>query len=70
MIYLSIGMAAIGMGFVGLGLAYFFAKFVEGIARNPGAAEQLKTYFYIPFALIETIAIYIFVLAMLVYIKA
>lgn len=70
MVFLSIGIASIGIGLVGVGLSHFFAKFVEGIARNPGAAAQMNRFFFIAFALIETIAIYILVLAFLLYGKA
>jgi F-type H+-transporting ATPase subunit c len=67
MLQLSIGIAAIALGFVGIGLSYFFGKLLEGIARNPSAAPELNRFIFIGFALIETIAIYILVLAFLLY---
>lgn len=62
---LYIGIAAIGMGLVGLGLGYFFGKLLEGISRNPGAMKEMNKYVFLAFALIETIAIYIFVLVVM-----
>lgn len=70
MTFLAIGIAAAGIGFVGIGLGYFFGKFLEGIARNPGAVKEMNRFVFVGFALIETIAIYILVLALLLYGKA
>ena len=67
MIEISIGIAAIGLGFVGIGLGFFFGKLLEGIARNPGAMAEMNKFVFLGFALIETIAIYILVLAFLLY---
>lgn len=67
MLQISIGISAIALGFVGIGLSYFFGKLLEGIARNPGATAELNRFVFLGFALIETIAIYILVLAFLLY---
>ena len=67
MLELSIGVAAIGLGFVGIGLGYFFGKLLEGISRNPGAMAEMNRFVFLGFALVETIAIYILVLAFLLY---
>jgi len=67
MLELAIGVSAIGIGSVGIGLGIFFGKYLEGIARNPGAVAELNRFIFIGFALIETIAIYILVLAFLLY---
>lgn len=65
MLELGVGIAALGMGFVGVGLGFFFGKLLEGISRNPGAMAEMNRYVFLGFALVETIAIYIFVLAFL-----
>jgi F-type H+-transporting ATPase subunit c len=65
MLELGVGIAALGMGFVGIGLGFFFGKLLEGISRNPGAMGEMNRYVFLGFALVETIAIYIFVLAFL-----
>jgi F0F1-type ATP synthase membrane subunit c/vacuolar-type H+-ATPase subunit K len=67
MVELAIGVAAIGIGSVGVGLGIFFGKYLEGIARNPGTVTEMNRFIFIGFALIETIAIYILVLAFLLY---
>lgn len=40
-------------------------KAIEGMGRNPSAASQLRTSMIVGVALIETIAIYILVIAIL-----
>ncbi len=57
---LAIGLAGLGCG-IGQGLATSGA--VDGIARNPGAAGQIQTPMIIGLALIESIALYAFVIA-------
>ncbi|MFQ5514373.1 MAG: ATP synthase F0 subunit C [Myxococcota bacterium] len=59
---IAIGMAGLGCG-IGQGLAASGA--VQGIARNPGAAGQIQTPMIIGLALIESIALYGFVIAFL-----
>lgn len=59
---LAIGLAGLGCG-IGQGLAG--AGAVQGIARNPGAAGQIQTPMIIALALIESIALYGFVIAFL-----
>jgi F-type H+-transporting ATPase subunit c len=52
---LAIGLAGLGCG-IGQGVAAQGA--VQGIARNPGAANQIQTPMLIALALIESIALY------------
>ncbi len=59
---LAIGLAGLGCG-IGQGLAG--AGAVQGIARNPGAAGQIQTPMIIALALIESIALYGFVIGFL-----
>ena len=56
---IAIGLAGLGCG-IGQGLAASGA--VQGIARNPGAAGQIQTPMIIGLALIESIALYGFVI--------
>ncbi len=65
--YIGLGIALGGIGLVGIGLGYFFGKFMEGVARNPGAAKEMYRYYYVSFALIETAAIYIIAFGMLLF---
>ncbi len=59
---IAIGLAGLGCG-IGQGLAGSGA--VQGIARNPGAAAQIQTPMIIALVLIESIALYGFVIAAL-----
>ncbi|MBI4412669.1 MAG: ATP synthase F0 subunit C [Deltaproteobacteria bacterium] len=58
----AIGLAALG-GALGQGKAA--ASAVEGIARNPGAANKVQTPMIIGLALIESLVIYALVIAFL-----
>ena len=59
---LAIGLVGLGCG-IGQGMAGSAA--VQGIARNPGAAGQIQTPMIISLALIESIALYGFVIGFL-----
>ena len=59
---LAIGLAGLGCG-IGQGMAGSGA--VQGIARNPGAAGQIQTPMILALALIESIALYGFVIGFL-----
>jgi F-type H+-transporting ATPase subunit c len=61
---LAIGLAGLGCG-IGQGNAA--AGAVQGIARNPGAAGQIQTPMIIGLALIESIALYGFVIGILLF---
>ena len=60
----AIGAAAFG-GALGQGRAA--AAALEGIARNPGASGKLMTPLILGLALIESLVIYAFVIAILIY---
>ena len=61
---LAIGLAALGCG-IGQGIAAGGA--VQGVSRNPGAAGQIQTPLIIGLALIESIALYGFVVGILLW---
>ena len=63
---LAIGLAGLGCG-IGQGLTGSGA--VQGIARNPGAAGQIMTPMIIALALIESIALYGFVVGILLWLN-
>ena len=63
---LAIGIAAFG-GAIGQGLAS--ASALNGISRNPGAAGKILTPMILGLALIESLVIYAFVIAILLYVK-
>jgi F-type H+-transporting ATPase subunit c len=61
---LAIGIAAAGGG---LGQGRAAAAALEGIARNPGASGKIMTPMIIGLALIESLVIYAFVIAILLF---
>ena len=63
---LAIGIAAAGGG-IGQGRAA--AAALEGIARNPGAAGKLNGPMILGLALIESLVIYAFVIAIMIVVK-
>lgn len=63
---LAIGLAAFG-GSLGQGRAA--AAALEGIARNPGAAGKIQGPMILGLALIESLVIYAFVIAILLTLK-
>lgn len=56
---------AIGSFGTGLGQGIAIKGAVEGIARNPGASGKVMTTMMIGLAMIESLAIYVFVVAMI-----
>ena len=60
-------LAGLGAG-IGIGIAA--GKTAEAIARQPEAAGKIQTVFFLGVALAESTAIYGFVIAILVYLKA
>jgi F-type H+-transporting ATPase subunit c len=60
---LGMGLGSIGTG-IGQGLAIKAA--CEGVARNPGASGKIMTIMMVGLAMVESIAIYCFVVAMII----
>lgn len=56
---------AFAAGLCGLGQAKAIASAVEAMARQPGAAARIQTAMIIGLALIESLAIYVLVVAMI-----
>ncbi len=63
---LAIGLAALGCG---IGQGFGTAAAMEGIARNPGAAGKIQPMFILGLALIESLAIYGLVIAIILATK-
>lgn len=60
------GIAACGMVGAGIGLGTVFGKFFEAVARQPSLENSLKTYLFIGLALVEAIALFAFVISMII----
>lgn len=63
--YIGLAIACVGMGLVGLAEGLAVMKAMEAIGRNPSAANNIRTSMIVGLALIETVAIYILVIAIL-----
>lgn len=66
MVPIGMGLAAAGMGGAALGIGMIFSKMIESVARQPEAEARLSKYAWIGFALVETIALYSFVIAFII----
>jgi F-type H+-transporting ATPase subunit c len=64
---LAIGLAALGGG---MGQGRAAAAALEGISRNPGAAARIQTPFILGMALIESLVLFAFAIAFLLWNKA
>ncbi len=60
------GLAVIALFGVGIGLGNLFSSLIRSIARNPAAKNDLMSTSMICFALIESIALLAFVVAMII----
>ncbi len=62
--------AGIGMGLgavgTGIGQGHAIQGACEGVARNPGASGKILTTMMIGLAMVESLAIYVFVVAMII----
>ena len=62
--------AAVDMGLgsfgTGIGQGVAISKAVEGVARNPGASGKIMTVMLVGLAMIESLAIYCLVVAMII----
>ncbi len=59
------GLAAVGVIGAGIGIGNIFAAYISSVARNPAAAESVTAMTWIGFALVEAIALYALVVALL-----
>jgi len=60
---LGMGLGSVGTG-IGQGIAIKAA--CEGVARNPGASGKILTTMMIGLAMVESLAIYVFVVSMII----
>jgi len=58
---------SIAAGLCGIGMGMGLKGTQEGLARNPGAADVIRTVFFIGFAFIESLALYTFLFVFLKY---
>ena len=59
------GLAVIGLGGVGAGIGNIFASMISAVGRNPAAAGNVQGFMWIGFALLEAVALYALLIALL-----
>ena len=60
------GLAVIGVIGAGVGIGTIFASFISAVGRNPAARGEVFTMTMLGFALVEAIALYALVIALLI----
>lgn len=60
------GLAAIGMVGAGIGIGNVFAAFIQSVGRNPSARGDVFTMTMLGFALVEAIALFALVIALII----
>jgi F0F1-type ATP synthase membrane subunit c/vacuolar-type H+-ATPase subunit K len=60
------GLAAIGLGGVGVGIGNVFATTIATIGRNPSIQPRVAGFMWIGFALVEAIGLYALLVAFIV----
>jgi len=60
------GLAAIGVIGAGIGIGSIFASFISAVGRNPAARGDVFTMTMLGFALVEAIALYALVIALVI----
>jgi len=60
------GLAVMGLGGVGMGMGNIFSTMIAAVGRNPAAAPNLQLFMWIGFALVEAVALYALVIALLI----
>ena len=63
--FIGLGIAGLAMGLTALAEGWAVSKAMDSIGRNPTAAKDIRTSMVVGVALVETIAIYILVVAIL-----
>ncbi len=63
--FIGLGIACIGLGLAALAEGWAVSKGMEGIGRNPSSANSIRTTMIIGLGLIESVAIYILLVAIL-----
>jgi F0F1-type ATP synthase membrane subunit c/vacuolar-type H+-ATPase subunit K len=59
------GLAAIGMIGAGIGVGNVWASYMQALARNPAAKEEIGAMIWIGFAVTEAIALFALVVALI-----
>ena len=60
------GLAVIGLIVSGIGIVSIFSSFIEAVGRNPAARNEVFTMTMLGFALVEAIALFALVIALVI----
>ncbi|MFT5487487.1 MAG: F0F1-type ATP synthase membrane subunit c/vacuolar-type H+-ATPase subunit K [Paracoccaceae bacterium] len=60
------GLAVIGVIGAGIGIGNIFAAFITAVGRNPAASKDVFTMTMLGFALVEAIALFALVIALII----
>jgi ATP synthase F0 subunit c len=60
------GLAVIGVIGPGIGIGWIFASFIQAVGRNPAARGEVFTMTMLGFALVEAIALFALVVALII----
>lgn len=60
------GLAAIGVIGAGIGIGSIFASYIQAVGRNPAAQGAVFTMTMLGFALVEAVALYALVIALVI----
>jgi len=64
--YIGAGLAVISMFGSGIGIGNVFSSFILAVGRNPAARSEVFTMTMLGFALVEAIALFALVIALLI----
>ncbi len=67
--YLSAAVAALALYGVGMSMGNLFSSWLSSVSRNPEADEKLNMKGILGFALVESIGLFAFIIAMLILFK-
>lgn len=65
MVYIAIGLMALGMTGAAISVGMIFSSLLESISRNPSAGDQLQKVALIGAGLAEAMGLFAFVLAII-----
>ena len=63
---LGSGIAVVGVNGAGIGIGHVFAAFIQAVGRNPAAQAAVFPMTMLGFALVEAIALYALVIALVI----
>ncbi len=63
--FIGAGIAVLGVIGSGIGIGHIFAAFIQAVGRNPAARNEVFTMTMLGFALVEALALFALIVALL-----